>query len=320
MKYLFICAVHNLVLECENILIECKNGYISNKKDCLNPIFENSLSYYTLGTHSIDEIKESDSFYIEEGELGSITTAELNRFGTQYCFVILRQLQLNMRRLWLIKDNAVYIRDGFLYTYEDDLSDGFTFKGSLSAINTFADGSIKPIVFTDELKNEFISNELCFTEEKENLIKNEATQDYRKVCQHQHLKSSKLTRKDLANMYIAKARAEGVVAMKVLLYCSALEALVSTSTTELSHRVAERIATLLGNDKEERCEIYNNVKTGYDVRSKVAHGDLVKKDREQIERISTIIDEYLRKLIIRDKPYCLENKEMDRFFLEKLMS
>lgn len=320
MKYLFICAIHNLALEHENILINCKNGYISNKKDKLRPIFENELSYYTLGAHSIDEITDSDSYYMEEGVLESIKQSEVDKFGTQYCFLILRQIQINMNRLWLIQDNAVYIRDGFLYAYEADLSTGHTFKGSLSAINTFADGNRKSIVFNDELKNEFISNEVCFIQERDALIKNEETQDFRNVCQYQHLKSSKLTRKELAHMYIAKARAEGVVAMKVLLYCSALEALISTTTTELSHRVSERIATILGSNKEERCAIYNCVKAGYDVRSKVAHGDFLKKNQEQIEQISIDIDEYLRKLIVLEDPYCLNNKELDKFFLEKLMS
>lgn len=110
--------------------------------------------------------------------------------------------------------------------------------------------------------------------------------DYKTATQIQHYKKSGLSRKALASVYIALARGQASIPMKLLLYCSAAEALVANSETELSHRVAERMASLLGNNTEERVDIYSNIKLGYDTRSKVAHGALIKKDETLIQRCS----------------------------------
>ena len=54
-----------------------------------------------------------------------------------------------------------------------------------------------------------------------------------------------------------------------------LEALLSTGTAEISHQIAERVVVLIGRDRGKSIELYRHVKKLYDLRSRIAHGDLV---------------------------------------------
>lgn len=316
MKYKFIAAIHYMELENENTLIPLASGYISNRKPIIEDIMYNELSLTTLGLHSIDEIREAPSFYIVDGDWGdNLLPPEIDTIGTSLCFALLRQIQHMVGKLWRLKDNSIYVRDGFLYSYTDNIADGCTFKASVSAINTFSNGEQKIIKISN-------SDLLAYGKEMDifpigDVINHR--QDYRTVTQLQHYKKSSLCRKDLAEVYVNMARMEGSIPMKILLYCSAMEALVANSTTELSHRVAERIAILIGNSQEERCEIYSNVKNGYDTRSKVAHGDFLKKDEIMIQQYSMILDNYLRQLLQLEEPYNMDSREIDAFYLNKLM-
>ena len=52
----------------------------------------------------------------------------------------------------------------------------------------------------------------------------------------------------------------------------ALEAVLSTGSDKISHKVGERVAILLENDAEKRLETYKVVKRLYGIRSKLVHG------------------------------------------------
>lgn len=317
MKYKFITALHFLQLENKEMHIALPSGYISNKKNLLDNLFQNELSYYTLGVHSIDEIYDAPSYYVLDGTLNNCSNQdEANSFGTALCFVILRQIQGLVNELWNVCDNSAYVRDGFLYTFTNDVSDGCTFKASVSLVNTLSTGGTKNIVIPEQDILRYGAKMDILVNGNETKIKE--CQDYRDATQFQHYKKSGLTRKELATYYVLAAHGAASIPTKILMYCSAMEALVANSTTELSHRVAERVAILLGADQEERCSIYNNVKLGYDARSKVAHGDSIKKDEVKIQECSKSLDEYLRKMFMLDSPYNLKDSEIDSYFLCKL--
>ena len=317
MKYKFITAIHYLQLESENQSVELKSGYISNRSSLLSEIFYNKLSLNTLGLHSIDEIREAPSYYTVDGDFGNdVNQNDIDQLGTAFCFAMLRQIQLFVSKLWMLKDNSVYVRDGFLYSYCKSIEDGCTFKASVSLINSFADGNISNIIFTKENLVSVAKDMKIIP--LEDILKNR--QDFKVATQIQHYKKSGLSRKELAEMYVSLARKESVIPLKILMYSSAMEALVASATTELSHRVGERVAILIGTTPEERCNIYKNVKTGYDIRSKVAHGDFIgKNDETVIRETSILLDSYLRQLLTLDEPYSLKSDEMNKFYLRKLM-
>lgn len=315
MKYRFITIVHNLILPQKEMTINLDQGFLSNCSSILQETFDNELSAYTLGSHSIDEFVGHTYFYIDGYFADGTTQSVVDEFGTKLTFAFLRVIQDYVERLWFLEDNSIYIRDGFLYTYEERLSDGYTFKASLSAIFSKANGRIEPSEFsleslTSQSSDMFVINSEDISPEIENY--KDATQDH-------FWKKNKVERKLRAWGYILLARSQSQPPLKMMLYTMALESLLGTSTTELSHRLAERSAIMLGTTTEERIKIYATIKKSYDNRSTIAHGDLLKDDSNFEDRIMKV-DDYLRKLMSFEEPYNMENAEIDKFFIGKLMS
>ena len=79
----------------------------------------------------------------------------------------------------------------------------------------------------------------------------------------------------LSFVYIA--RCASLPAMKISQMCSALESLFSTTTTELTHRLSERVSFFIGGSPVEMESNYQFMKKVYAVRSQVTHGAPVSK-------------------------------------------
>jgi hypothetical protein len=62
------------------------------------------------------------------------------------------------------------------------------------------------------------------------------------------------------------------IQVKIANYCTALEALLSNDTSELTHKLSERAGWLLGRNMPERFDIVQRVRRAYSIRSKVVHG------------------------------------------------
>lgn len=61
----------------------------------------------------------------------------------------------------------------------------------------------------------------------------------------------------------------------------AMEALLSTQESEITHQLAERTAVLLGSDEEPPITLYRAVKRLYDTRSNIVHGRGMSKDDQR---------------------------------------
>ena len=72
-----------------------------------------------------------------------------------------------------------------------------------------------------------------------------------------------------------------------------LESLYLGDPQELSYKLAMRTAYLLGNTREARSEIFNDIKKAYNYRSKIVHGN-DPPSREQLREIVPRVEEYLR--------------------------
>jgi hypothetical protein len=97
--------------------------------------------------------------------------------------------------------------------------------------------------------------------------------------------------------FVSGARASRDIAIKVALYCSALESLVSNAHSELTHQVAERIAVALSVNIDERLSCYALVKRAYGMRSKAVHGGNFKpNDMAKLRQSVVDIDEICRLL------------------------
>ena len=97
--------------------------------------------------------------------------------------------------------------------------------------------------------------------------------------------------------FLQGARAMGDPTQKIANYCTAFEAIVSTSSTELAHQVSERVAILIGKDSSEASDIYRSLKKAYGTRSRLVHGDRLRSSSDQYRTESENCDRYLRRLI-----------------------
>lgn len=314
MKYRFITIVHNLALEKKESSVVLKQGVISNKSYLRDATLRNKLSLDTLGLHSIDEFDNQTYYYID-GKFDEGTSMDvINDIGTEMTFMYLRVIQFFTNDLWMIRDNSIYLRDGFLFVYDKDISDGFTFKGALSAINSRADRNVSEAIFTNE-ELLGISNGME-TFDYHDLTKPNAF-DFKRATQDHMFKESDTSRADRARFFVQYARSSGQTPVKLLFYNMALETLLSTVSAELSHRVAERAAFIMGTDAESRKTYYDLVKKSYDNRSKVAHGALLKNDGKFDER-SVGMDNLLRALLNNTELLSVKDGDLDDYFSKLL--
>jgi hypothetical protein len=99
--------------------------------------------------------------------------------------------------------------------------------------------------------------------------------------------------------FVQIARASLDVAMKIVQYCSALESFVSSSSSELTHQVAERVACLIETPGAARLECFKKIREAYGLRSRAVHGATFKdKAFDQLRSTSTYIDNVCRQLSI----------------------
>lgn len=123
----------------------------------------------------------------------------------------------------------------------------------------------------------------------------------------------KHSRFEMALYHIQVARSESDMGLKVSNYCSALEALFSTSQAELSHQLSERLAYCISRTPEERLDIYRKSKQAYTIRSKVVHGTYIKENNlAQVKQVSAFCDSSLRSV--------MTNLLMDEELYENLMN
>lgn len=319
MKYRFITAIFNLKLEnLKNKGIEIFPGArISNGNNILANTLGTNLMQFTAGIHSIDEFKDSTYIYID-GELNDIHTKEqIDEIGTEYTFFFLREVQSFIHCLWKIKDNNVYVRDGFLLAYNNHFEDGCTFKASLSEIFSYSNLENTDSVFTDSEISDAISKfyPLTFDSYSEENFGG-------KNPNSNHLFKSKGTERMLRAYYFTLvARKSAIAPMKILSYCNALECLFTIGTAEVNHKIAERVAILLGTSNESKLKLFKVIKNAYNNRSQIVHGQYLKGTEESLLPLSKELDKILRQLIVDDHDiFSKKDSEMEDFFTNLLFT
>lgn len=269
----------------------------------------------TAGMHAVDEFQEQVYCYID-GVFDEIEEFEqMNLLGTKYTFYFLREVQSFITEMWKIRDNSIYVRDGYLICYKKNLEDGRTYKASLSEIFTNAGNSSGQTTFTDaEIRG--IAKQYEISDIKD--VKLDEI-DYKTPTDDHFYKKSKSTRIYRAEYYMISARARSSIPMKIVSYCTALECLFTTTTTEVSHRIAERVACLLGDTSVHKKEIYTTVKKAYDIRSTVVHGSLIKVNDGETIRISAELDSLLRLILTKHREVFTESDAIiDSIFIDLL--
>lgn len=100
------------------------------------------------------------------------------------------------------------------------------------------------------------------------------------------------------NYFLSGARSFEDMPIKIALYMTCFEILFSTTASELTHKLSERVAFFLGQNAAERKAIFNTVKAAYAFRSKIIHGDEVEIN-EKLTCTVVEIDGLLRRIFLK---------------------
>ncbi|QNG60321.1 hypothetical protein H4O14_01980 [Bacillus sp. PAMC26568] len=319
MKYRFICVLHKLKLgSIKNRGIGVFPGArISNGPNILAEFFNTELMRTTVGVHSLDEFNNTVYFYID-GEFEDINSKEeMDEVGVKYTFFFLRQAQRFALELWKIKDNNIYIRDGFLLVYQNTFENGFTYKASLSEVFNYASGELGESKYSDSEISSVIHGFEAAT------FEDYAEESFGgKYPDANHFfKNSGYERLDRAIYFTMYARRSAVLPMKIISYCTALECLFTSGRTEINHKIAERVALMLGTSGEEKKSLFKQIKKAYDYRSLTIHGSSLRGGNDDLVEISKGLDNILRRFITeKHEIFSKKEEEIEVFFTNLLFN
>jgi hypothetical protein len=124
------------------------------------------------------------------------------------------------------------------------------------------------------------------------------------------------TRVAKALLMLQLVRASKDLALKIAHYCACFEILFLTKTEDggIIHLLAERMAFFIASSYKERAAVYEDLREAYRIRCGIFHGRFLKpKRQEQLERISSRCDDFLRATLQR----ILTSKEFADHFADK---
>lgn len=201
-------------------------------------------------------------------------------------------IQIFLTLTWLIKDNNANTETGFAYSV------GGTISSNTRAVHfTKADGSVEEVTLT---KEEFSSLSGFFDQFGDGSSKKPMSAfDPFNSNLSEAVPDRNSTRIERAWHELQRARSASYLPAKIASYCTVLEALLSIDGSEISHKISERTARLLGRDISERLEIFRNIKAAYNIRSKNVHGSVPPKDLIETQAISVKLDELIRRLFVK---------------------
>jgi hypothetical protein len=210
--------------------------YVTNDKKVINDLihdfknFIGSVEFGWLTRNSSALIYRSEEKYFKKNE-------EKTRYLEEQIIKDLIAIKALLFNLWTIKDNACEENGAWLVLHDSFVIDVHT--NHWSGRYSTADGDYRIVDFsTDELKDARLAS-VAVGEHID--VSNTKTM--------LHAKSGRIGR---FTYFLDAARQNRDIAVKILHYCSALEAIVSTSHTEISHQISERIAFLLRGRFESR--------------------------------------------------------------------
>ncbi len=172
----------------------------------------------------------------------------------------LREVQAFLTATWLIRDNSANCELAFAFC----LGNQHVHSNALALHYSHHSGVKRPMtVDASQLREICALNRDNFTGK-------------RKQDSPLHTSFRKSTgRLSRAMLFLQQARSADDLGQKIANYCSFFEATLSTSSSELSHQLSERVAFFLRDSPEERLALFRDVKKAYGVRSKIVHGDVL---------------------------------------------
>lgn len=321
--FAFICTTTHFELENPDDSLSIWDFKLSNDKLFLYsmyPLFFQDIGNLELQT--IENVPCFTSFLILP------ETIDENEFAYQYQ----DNFQTLLASLWFIKDCCAGVST--MFSCKLDKSDTTYFRTDKSFCNS--EGRYLKTAFTiEELQKaeavvmqvskitNYGSKEMDSTNPKPNLKQEKAQ---KVVAPHTHLSFNKRHRIERALMFLHQARSESFLPLKISFYIGLYETLFTTDSSEVSHKVAERLAFYLGNNSDEKHEIFKLVKDAYGVRSSFMHGQTLSKIKvyNELAVLSKKIDELTRSLLNRIvfedyEIFSRDNNNLNEWFIELIL-
>lgn len=273
-----------------------KGLYLCNSTTPLKPYL--NLLQRIAGEAYLQEMQKPGAVFFsstEHAQLHLSDGAELIEHLNQF----LCRINHVLTWLWLVKDNAVYPACGYVFAFEGN-------KEVQHASNYIGDhytlavgGYGEPTIVSREELDETLQLIKQLLEDRESpAIKVVASGSGHTLIPNK----PEVDRISRCFNAISSARAATYFPQKITEYITALETLFSTSSSELTYRLSERVAFFLGETPDERLRIFERMKDAYSVRSSTVHGATLAKKFAVIETLadlSRFCDETLRKSLER---------------------
>jgi hypothetical protein len=260
-----------------------------------------------IGLLEYEGIRRSEAaiwFFIDDEEI----LPNPNR----YLFECLTLVNFFLNILWAVKDCSVNAKLGFLRC-ENKGKIGY-FSNAMLRFYSKASGEVSNTEFSLEEVSAAKGMMKIFSF----AVRGQSSRDQFTAI---HKDNSRLV---LFLHHLEAARSAGDLARRIMHGCSAVETLLSTSPRELTHQLSERVALFTTSKSDERREVFLEMKTIYDIRSKVAHGSALKESQlRKLTNISSKFDSLLRTLFYKVitnidliKLFCEgSEKDIDDYFL-----
>jgi len=287
------CSIENLSVETtKRFNVELTDGiWLTNDIKNINNLDLNNIKK-EIGILSYDYLKSSSNIYaykVISNRKQIIVNDELQQFidfidlFCSFC-------------LWFVKDSDTYINEVYFVwiAVSSKYSNSYSYKVDSSSETTFTYEDIENAVSI--LKAFFNTKKIKYIPPPTPPL-------------HQDDKNNIVYR---AIYLISIIRKSFDLSMKISNSCMLFELFFSADSSEIIHKLSERIAFFLTNNAEQRIKIYKCVKDAYNIRSKLMHGDYLKSPLfNRIQEVANNCDSLIRVLIYSILSY----KEVRTIFL-----
>ncbi|MGE6377048.1 hypothetical protein [Peribacillus muralis] len=290
-KYNFVAATYNLKLDrVTNRGIRLFNDLRLSSAESIQGIIDEQLKDI-MGILEYEQLLKGP-YYYAIGKGSSERDLHLNENALLFLDYFLTEIQIINNLLWLVKDHSINTETAYIKVE----SGGEITLHSNHRPATFFNAKGKRDV------TEFTTKELKYAISlKEKLFEEESFDSSHKsyTSSENVIKASRI---DRTFYFLQTARAEGFLPLRISNFVTILETLLSTTKGDVTHKLRERMAWLLGESFENRLEIYKLIGNVYSVRSNCVHGSSMPKGfrtNEKLEELSISFEQLVRRLILK---------------------
>jgi len=200
--------------------------------------------------------------------------------------------------IWMEFDNAI----GTYKQYIQTIDGANTFSNYRNSFVTDSKGSYSLFHLKNDLINTISNDELLQYKYLLHLVdRNKPTEPskaFRAELEKDFIKMNRIQR---SFFLLNIARSNSFLPMKIAFYINVLECLLLDNDAELSLRLQLFSASIIGENRDDKIFIRDIVNKSYNVRSKFFHGSVISLNKDELQILSSQIDEIIRKILVKSK-------------------